>query len=68
MTAIDKIFRFYGIDFFGDQVMDKITPEQIEECRVEAFKELDKLTKKYGLQPKGTVKELFCNILFERYI
>ena len=64
MTTIDRIFRGYGEEFFGKAFMDGITDSQVEEARVWAFNELDYLTRKYGKQEKGTVKELFCNCLF----
>lgn len=68
MAYIDKIFRKHGEDFFGKEVMDQITDEQVEEARCEAFKGLTELTAKYGRQEKGTVEELFCNYIFSEFI
>lgn len=68
MSAIDRIFRGYGDDFFGKDVMDLITWEQVEEARCFAFKVLDELTKNYGKQENGTVEGLFLNYLFEKCI
>lgn len=65
---IDRIFRGYGEEFFGKECMDKITDEQVEEARCEAFKLLEEKTKKYGKQEKGTVEELFCNYIFGTFM
>ena len=68
MSSVDKIFYQYGVDFFGKKPMLALSGDQVEEARVFACKELHELTKEYGLQPKGTVKELFCNYIFEHFI
>ena len=65
---IDRIFRGYGEEFFGKQAMDKITPEQVEEARCFAMDVLAALTKEFGLQKKGTERELFCNYVFGMFM
>lgn len=65
---IDVIFRGYGEEFFGKSVMDKITDNQVETARCEAMRTLSDLTKKHGLQKKGTAAELFCNYISENYL
>ena len=68
MTSIDREFRQYGVEFFGEAAMANLTDEQIEEARVWAMNELADLTEKYGRQEKGTARELFCNYLFDKFI
>lgn len=68
MTRIDRIFKQYAVDFFGETPTERLTEEQIEEARVFAFSELHKLTEKYGRQKDGTCREIFLNYLFDRYI
>lgn len=68
MTFVDRTFKDYGVAFFGEKAMERITDAQIEEARCFAMEELGRLTAKYGPQEKGTAAELFCNYLFENYI
>lgn len=68
MAYIDDIFREYGEEFFGKDAMDKVTDAQVEEARCNACQMLYELTKEYGKQEKGTVKELFCNYVFANFI
>lgn len=68
MAYIDKLFRGYGEEFLGKECMDKVTDEQVEEARCWACAEVGKLTEKYGRQPNGTAKELFCNYVFSEFI
>lgn len=63
-SKMNRIFREYGNEFFGEKAMNHITDEQVEEARCAAFKELNLLTEKYGKQKNGTCKELFCNYIF----
>lgn len=65
---IDRVFRGYGEEFFGKEAMDKITDEQVEVARCEAYKMLCELTQKYGKQEKGTLEELFNNYIFAYYM
>ena len=65
---IDKIFRGYGEEFFGKECMDQITNAQVEEARCWVFTEVGNLTAAYGKQPSGTVKKLFCNYIFSKFI
>ena len=65
---IDKVFRKYGEEFFGKTAMDMITDAQVEEARCEAMKYLCELTRKYGKQYQGTVKDLFCNYVFSTFM
>lgn len=68
MMYIDEIARQWGVEFFGEKAMERITPPQIEAARVWAFRELSDITFLYGRQPAGTLQELFCNRLFSEYI
>lgn len=68
VAYIDRMFRGYGEDFFGKELMDQITDAQVEEARCWAMTELSRLTEKYGLQDMGTVKELFCNYVFGEFV
>lgn len=68
IAPIDKTFRRYGEDFFGKECMNQITDAQVEEARVWAFNELAELTEKYGRQPDGACKELFCNYIFGQFL
>lgn len=65
---IDQTFRKYGEDFFGKSIMETITDSQVEKARCWAMKGVRDLTIKYGRQPNGTAKELFCNYIFEYFI
>ena len=48
--------------------MDWVTPEQVEEARVFAFKELSVFTAEFGKCGPNTAKELFCNYVFEKFM
>lgn len=65
---LEQIFRGYGEDFFGKQLMDNLTAEQIEEGRCAAMNKLCDLTAKYGKQEVDTARVLFCDYIFERWI
>lgn len=68
ISAIDKVFKGYGEEFFGVKAMEQITDEQIEEARVWTCNEIHRLTALYGLQEQGTIKELFCNYVFGQFM
>ena len=68
MSSIDKLFKGYGVEFFGEEPMRRVTDAQIEEARVFAFNECARLTEKYGPQTKGTTRELFLNYLWGEYL
>lgn len=60
MTNIDKIFKEYAIEKFGEVFSDI----EIEEARVYALNKLSELTAKtMQKQPKGTAKNLFLEYL-----
>lgn len=60
LTRIDKIFKEYAIEKYGDIFSDA----QIEEARVYAFNKLSELTTKtMQKQPEGTTKNLFLEYL-----
>ena len=67
-NMIDRVFRGYGEEFFGEKVMSSITDEQVEEARCCAMKEVAERTAKRGRQAEGTAKELFLNYIFENFI
>lgn len=60
MTSIDKIFKGYAVEKFGEVFSDT----EIEEARVYAFNKLSELTAKtMQKQPKGTAQNLFLEYL-----
>lgn len=61
---IDDKFRKKGEEFFGKEVMDEVTDEQVELTRYEAMNELRMVTIKYGKQDPNAVYEIFCNLLW----
>lgn len=65
---IDVLFRKYGEDFFGTEAMSQITDDQVEKARIWTMNELSELSKKNGLQEKGTMKALFCNYVFSEFL
>lgn len=67
-NRIDEHFRQLGEDFFGKTAMDRITDEQLEQARIFSMKELGRRTIKDGLQPDGTLKEIFCNYIFGTFM
>jgi len=56
---IDKMFRKYGVEVLGEDVMATITDLQVETARCAAFIFLGELTAEFGKQEKGTVENLF---------
>lgn len=68
MSYIDRTFRGYGEEFFGEKAMNGITDEQVEEARCFAMRELAELTAKSGRQAEGTAKELFLNYIFGEFM
>ena len=66
-THIDKIFRQYGVRDFGQDLMETVPDEKVEELRCEAFKALDDLTQQFGKQEKGTLEALFYFMLLEYF-
>ncbi len=61
-----KIFREIGERHLGKEVMDKVTDSVIEQARCDAFSVLANVTKVFGKQPKGTLENLFIEILTDR--
>ena len=67
MTYIDKIFRKYGEEDFGKELMDTVPDEKVEELRCEAFKSLAEMTKLFGKQENGTLEALYYFLLLEHF-
>lgn len=65
---IDRVFRGYGEEFFGEKAMSSITDEQVEEARCFAMREVAERTAKSGRQAEGTAKELFLNYIFGEFM
>lgn len=59
MMMIDRMFKQYGVEALGEEVMATITDLQVEEARCAAFVFLGELTAEFGKQEKGTVENLF---------
>ena len=60
---IDVMFRGYAEEHYGKEKADEFTDAQIEEARCFAYEDLVELTKMYGRQESGKVKELFYGYL-----
>ena len=63
---MNKMFRGIGEHYLGKEVMDKVTDDVIEKARCDAFSVLANVTKVFGKQPKGTLENLFIEILTDR--
>lgn len=63
---MNKIFRGIGERHFGKETMDKVTDSVIEQARCDAFNVLANVTKVFGKQPKGTLENLFIEILTDK--
>ena len=81
LTAVDKIFKGYAVEFFGKKCVEIcLDDEKIEESRVYAFRTHQELIERLPLEEykalhdewkaKGEdpIKELFLNHIFSEYI
>ena len=68
-SYIDRIFRKYGEEEFGIEVMAGITSEQVEEARCAAMRALAEMTRIYKeRQHKDAAKLYFCEYLKFYYL
>jgi len=65
---IDRVYRVYGEEHIGKDIMDHITDHQVEEARCASYEVLSALTMVYGKQPKDTCKIIFCDYIREYFL
>ncbi len=61
-------FRNYGIEFFGEIPMERISDAEVLEAIAWAFNMMHTRTVEEGTVEPSAVRELFLNHLFEKYI